>query len=162
MDKNWPVSGQVRCEELEDTHAFGERLGRALEAGDLVILHGPLGAGKTSLTQGIARGMEVKGRVTSPTFTIAREHRSRGTGPSLIHVDAYRLLGEASGAVDPVAAMDSLDMDSELHEAVVVAEWGAGLMEQLAEHYLLLSLDRTSAVEEDPDSEARIISWQWH
>ncbi|WP_151549520.1 MULTISPECIES: tRNA (adenosine(37)-N6)-threonylcarbamoyltransferase complex ATPase subunit type 1 TsaE [Corynebacterium] len=162
MLKEWPASGQERCEELEDTHAFGERLGRVLEAGDVVILDGPLGAGKTSLTQGVARGMNVKGRVTSPTFTIAREHRPRGSGPSLIHVDAYRLLGEGSGPVDPVGALDSLDMDSELHEAVVVAEWGKGLMEQLAEHYLLLTLDRHSAVEADPDSEARLISWQWH
>ncbi|KQB87433.1 tRNA (adenosine(37)-N6)-threonylcarbamoyltransferase complex ATPase subunit type 1 TsaE [Corynebacterium lowii] len=166
MRESFPAQGSLRCEQAEDTQALGEQLGAALEAGDVVLLDGPLGAGKTTLTQGIARGMGVRGRVTSPTFTIAREHRHPQGGPALIHVDAYRLLGEeagsgAAGTADPVGALDSLDLDSELESAVVVAEWGGGLVEQIAGEYLWLHLDRTTAVEEDPDSEARIISWQW-
>lgn len=154
--------GMRRCEAREDTQALGEERGAALEAGDVVLLDGPLGAGKTTLTQGIARGMGVRGRVTSPTFTIAREHPHPQGGPTLIHVDAYRLLGGggAGSPADPAGALDALDLDSELEEAVVVAEWGAGLVEQLAGEYLFVRLDRTTAVVEDPDSEARIISWQ--
>ncbi|MGV0359420.1 tRNA (adenosine(37)-N6)-threonylcarbamoyltransferase complex ATPase subunit type 1 TsaE [Corynebacterium mastitidis] len=159
MKQGFPAAGSRRCEEAEDTRELGALLGECLEAGDVVLLDGPLGAGKTTLTQGIARGMGVRGRVTSPTFTIAREHRHSQGGPSLIHVDAYRLLGEGP-ATDPVGALDALDLDSELDTAVVVAEWGEGLVEQLAGGYLLVRMDRTTAVEEDPDSEARIISWQ--
>lgn len=151
------------CEEFataEQTQAFGEKLGQELAAGDVVILDGPLGAGKTTLTQGIARGMQVKGRVTSPTFVIAREHRSTIGGPSLVHVDAYRLLGDGNSG-DPLGELDSLDLDTDLEDAVVVAEWGGGLVEQIAQRYLLISLDRESALEVNPDSHARIISWRW-
>ncbi|AKE40622.1 putative P-loop hydrolase, UPF0079-family [Corynebacterium kutscheri] len=162
MDK-FLESGSARLEHAVDTQALGEQFGRVLRAGDVVILDGPLGAGKTTFTQGIARGMQVKGRVTSPTFTIARVHRSLVDGPSLIHVDAYRLLGEddhvQSGA-DALAALDSLDLDTELDQAVVVAEWGGGLVENIAEQYIVVSFDRTTAVLADPDSEARFISWQ--
>lgn len=157
MKASFPVSGSKRCETAVETQAWGEQLGAALEAGDVVILDGPLGAGKTTLTQGIARGMNVKGRVTSPTFVIAREHRSLGAGPALIHVDAYRLL---ESGVDPSGALDSLDLDTDLMEAVVVAEWGGGLVEQLADRFLFVEVDRTTAFAEDPDSEARIITWE--
>ncbi|AKK02357.1 tRNA threonylcarbamoyl adenosine modification protein [Corynebacterium epidermidicanis] len=148
----------VRCETMEDTQAWGFKLGQSLRAGDVVILDGPLGAGKTTLTQGIARGLGVKGRVTSPTFVIAREHRSLNDGPSLVHVDAYRLL---DSGVDPLGALDSLDLDTDLLDSVVVAEWGGGLVEQIADRYLFVQLDRETAVAEDPESEARIISWEW-
>ena len=94
MRADFPARGERRFETAADTQAFGLQLGCALEAGDVVILDGPLGAGKTTFTQGLARGLNVKGRVTSPTFVIAREHRSLVDGPALIHVDAYRLLGE--------------------------------------------------------------------
>lgn len=163
MDDPRFESGSERCDEVEDTHACGERIGRLLQAGDVVILDGPLGAGKTTFTQGLARGLDVRGRVTSPTFTLAREHRPRGDGPTLIHVDAYRLLELAGGtsSADPLGALDSLDLDTELDEAVVVAEWGKGLVERIGDRYLLVTIDRHTAVEEDPDSEARIISWQW-
>lgn len=161
MIEQWPESGNVRCEDLEETHAFGERFGATLRAGDVVILNGPLGAGKTALTQGIARGMKVKGRVTSPTFTIARVHRSMVGGPDLIHMDAYRLLGEDPDAdVDAVGALDSLDLDTERDNSVVVAEWGAGFVEQIADQWWLVTIDRHTAAEEDPDSSARIIMWQ--
>lgn len=159
-----PTDGTRRCEHVGDTQALGEEWGSGFEAGDVIILDGPLGAGKTALTQGIARGMGVTGRVTSPTFVIAREHRSPTGGPTLIHVDAYRLLGEDPEAdtvdVDALGALDSLDLDSELDECVVVAEWGGGIVDQLADRYLLVHLDRDSAHEADPDSSARILSWE--
>ena len=150
MKSNFPAQGERLCEDAADTQKLGEELGAALEAGDLVVLDGPLGAGKTTFTQGIARGMGVKGRVTSPTFVIAREHSSIGNGPSLVHVDAYRL-GD-----DPLGELDALDLDSALEEAVVVAEWGGGLVEQLALRYVHVTLDRRTHAE----TEARIISWR--
>lgn len=158
--KDFAVSGARRLETAADTQAFGEEIGRALEAGDVVILDGPLGAGKTTFTQGLARGLGVKGRVTSPTFVIAREHRSLDDGPALIHVDAYRLLGEGGG--DPLGELDALDLDSALTDAVVVAEWGGGLVEQISASYLLITLDRTTATLEDPESETRLASWELH
>lgn len=150
MKSNFPEQGERLCEGTADTQKLGEELGAALEAGDLVVLDGPLGAGKTTFTQGIARGMGVKGRVTSPTFVIAREHSSIGNGPSLVHVDVYRL-GD-----DPLGELDALDLDSALEEAVVVAEWGGGLVEQLAQRYVHVTLDRRTHAE----TEARIISWR--
>ena len=150
MKSNFPEQGERLCEGAADTQKLGEELGAALEAGDLVVLDGPLGAGKTTFTQGIARGMGVKGRVTSPTFVIAREHSSIGNGPSLVHVDVYRL-GD-----DPLGELDALDLDSALEEAVVVAEWGGGLVEQLAQRYVHVTLDRRTHAE----TEARIISWR--
>ena len=113
----------------------------------------------------MAQGLQVKGRVTSPTFVIAREHRSLVGGPSLVHVDAYRLFGEdpeghSDAGADPWGALDALDLDSELDEAVVVAEWGGGLVEALSDSYVLVSFDRESAVVADPESEARLITWR--
>ena len=150
MKSKFPEQGERLCEDAADTQKLGEELGAVLEAGDLVVLDGPLGAGKTTFTQGIARGMGVKGRVTSPTFVIAREHSSIGDGPSLVHVDAYRL-GD-----DPLGELDALDLDSALEDAVVVAEWGGGLVEQLAQRYVHVTLDRRTHAE----TEARIISWR--
>ena len=162
MKPPFTEKGTVECDTAEDTKALGERLGAALEAGDVVILDGPLGAGKTTLTQGIARGMGVKGRVTSPTFIIAREHKASISGrPALVHVDAYRLLDSVggTGAVDPLGELDALDLDTELTDSVVVAEWGGGLVEQIASRYLLVELDRETRANEDPESQGRIISW---
>lgn len=150
MKSTFPAQGERLCERAQDSQTLGEELGQALEAGDLVVLDGPLGAGKTTFTQGIARGMGVKGRVTSPTFVIAREHSSIGNGPSLVHVDAYRL-GD-----DPLGELDALDLDSALEDAVVVAEWGGGLVEQLAQRYVHVTFDRRTHAE----TEARIISWR--
>lgn len=142
----------------EDMRDLGEQIGRMLSPGELVILDGPLGAGKTTLTQGIARGMEVRGRVTSPTFTIAREHRPlEQDGATLIHVDAYRLFGEEGPGSegDAFDALDSLDLDTDLEDSVVVAEWGAGLAEVLSDRYLLVSIDRSRT------DDARVVTWQW-
>ncbi len=120
----------------KDTLRFGRAIGGLLEPGDLVLLSGPLGAGKTVLAKGIAEGLGVEGRVSSPTFIIAREHRPApgGRGIPLVHVDAYRL-GE------DLAQLDDLDLDTELVEAAVVIEWGE-VGERLSEDYLLISITR--------------------
>jgi tRNA threonylcarbamoyladenosine biosynthesis protein TsaE len=117
---------------VADTQAFGRQLATLLRAGDLVVLAGPLGAGKTALTQGIGAGLGVPGPVTSPTFVLARVHR--GGRVPLVHVDAYRLSG--------MADVDDLDLDATTEEAVTVVEWGHGLVEQLADEHLVVELDR--------------------
>lgn len=111
---------QLRVQDPDEMHALGVRLGQALAAGDLVILTGPLGAGKTTLTRGIGEGLGVRGPVQSPTFVLARTHPSLAGGVPLVHVDAYRLAGAEE--------LDDLDIDFE--RSVVVAEWGAGLVEE--------------------------------
>lgn len=118
----------------EETRSFGEHLAARLGPGDLVILTGDLGAGKTTLTQGIGAGLGVRGSITSPTFVIARVHPSLGDGPELVHVDAYRLGGAPE--------LDDLDLDTDVDEAVTVVEWGEGLAESLAVDRLELSLKR--------------------
>ncbi len=126
---------------VEDTKALGACLGALLRAGDLVVLTGPLGAGKTALTQGIGAGMGVQGRVASPTFVIARVHPAgRAGGAPLVHVDAYRLR-----SFDEV---DDLDLDVDADASVTVVEWGAGLVEQLAEARLEITLERRDDTEE--------------
>jgi tRNA threonylcarbamoyladenosine biosynthesis protein TsaE len=130
--KRLPV--EVTAPSPDDTRAVGERLAALLRAGDLVLLTGELGAGKTTLTQGIGAGLEVRGSVTSPTFVIARGHQSLTGGPSLVHVDAYRLGG--------VAELDDLDLDTSLDESITVVEWGEGLAEGLADDRLDVVLTR--------------------
>jgi len=123
-----------RLATAQDTAALGRRLGALLRAGDLVVLSGDLGAGKTTLTQGLADGLGVRGPVTSPTFVIARVHPSLGGGPPLVHVDAYRL--------GSLAEVEDLDLDASAGEAVTVVEWGAGLVEDLAGDRLEVDLQR--------------------
>ncbi len=126
----------MRTSTVEDTQALGARLAQLLRPGDLVILNGPLGAGKTALAQGIGAGLEVDGEVTSPTFVIARIHR--GGRIPLVHADAYRL-----GAVtDPRGEVDSLDLDASLEDSVTLVEWGEGMAEQLSDAYLEIRIDR--------------------
>ena len=126
------VSRRVRLGTVGDTQAWGARLGALLKAGDLLVLTGGLGAGKTSLAQGIAEGLGVRGPITSPTYVIARVHPSLIGGPDLVHVDAYRLGG--------LAELDDLDLDASLEDAVTVVEWGRGVAEQLSEDYLEVTL----------------------
>ena len=128
------VPTALRIATDADMRALGRRLARRLRAGDLVILAGPLGAGKTTLVQGIGAGLGVRGPVTSPTFVIARVHPVvSGSGPALVHADAYRL-----GGIDEV---DDLDLDTDAASAVTVVEWGAGLAEGLAEDRLEISIE---------------------
>ena len=127
--------------DLAATRALGARLAGGLRAGDLLVLSGPLGAGKTSLTQGIGEALGVRGAVTSPTFVLARVHR----GPlPLVHVDAYRLR-EAGARLD----LDDLDLDAALEDAVTVVEWGEGLAERLTDSWLEVRLDRPQAGADD-------------
>ena len=120
------------------TRAAGLDFAQSLGAGDLVILSGELGAGKTTFTQGLAEGLGVRGPITSPTFVLARVHPSLVGGPALVHVDAYRLGG--------LAELDDLDLDASVDESVTVVEWGEGKAEVLAEGregYYVVHFDRS-------------------
>ena len=148
------AEGTAELPTAADTIALGARLGSDLRAGDVVVLSGPLGAGKTVLAKGIAEAMDVDGPVTSPTFVLARVHPPRRTdAPAMIHVDMYRLLDHAG--VDLLGELDSLDLDTELDDAVVVVEWGEGLAERLSEHHLDVRLERAR------ETELRTAVWRW-
>ena len=118
------VDEQAVVSTADQMRGLGSRLAELLRAGDLVVLSGPLGAGKTTLAQGIGAGLGVRGQVTSPTFVIARMHPSLRSGPDLVHADAYRLGSRAE--------VDDLDLDADLATSVTVVEWGEGLVEALA------------------------------
>ena len=187
-------AGTATLTRAEDTIALGARLGEQLRAGDVVVLSGPLGAGKTVLAKGIAEAMDVDGPVTSPTFVLARVHPARRPGtPAMVHVDVYRLLDQPGaagpatsqpgaagpatsepgaagpatsepGAAGPATSqpgaallgeLDSLDLDTDLDDAVVVVEWGEGLAERLSERHLDIRLDRAA------DSDVRTATWRW-
>jgi tRNA threonylcarbamoyladenosine biosynthesis protein TsaE len=124
----------ARVPTSEAMRAIGARLAGVLRAGDVVLLTGDLGAGKTTLTQGIATGLGVRDAVTSPTFVIAREHAAGAGRPVLVHVDAYRLSGPPE--------LDDLDLDTALEKAVTVVEWGAGVAEGLADNRLEVAIYR--------------------
>lgn len=148
------LEGTAELPTAADTVAFGARLGTDLRAGDVVVLSGPLGAGKTVLAKGIAQAMDVEGAVTSPTFVLARVHPARRPGtPALVHVDVYRLLDHAGA--DLLAELDSLDLDTDLDDAVVVVEWGEGLAERLSERHLDIRLER------DSETDVRTAVWRW-
>lgn len=118
----------------EDTRAYGERIGALLTAGDLVVLSGPLGAGKTVLVKGIAAGMGITERISSPTFVLARVHAAGARGVGLVHVDAYRLGGD-------LTELEDLGVDTG-GDVAVVAEWGEGLLDRIADDVLLVRIDR--------------------
>lgn len=136
-----------RASTPEQTKALARATAGLLRAGDLLVLTGGLGAGKTTFTQGLAEGLGVRGPITSPTFVVAREHPSLVDGPPLVHVDAYRL----GGATE----LDDLDLDAELDRAVTVVEWGAGLAEELSASWLelIFSVD---------DQDTRTITYRGH
>ena len=159
----WPADSLYRLAEgsavsltvstADEMRELGRRLASAAAAGDLVILSGGLGAGKTTLTKGIGDGLRVRGPITSPTFVIARVHpplgrAPDGPGPSLVHADAYRLGG--------VLELDDLDLDTDLASSVTVVEWGEGLAEGLADDRLEIS------IEPDPDGETRTVRLRGH
>nr|WP_241005425.1 tRNA (adenosine(37)-N6)-threonylcarbamoyltransferase complex ATPase subunit type 1 TsaE [Nocardioides sp. zg-1228] len=140
--------------DAETMRRLGARVGASLVAGDLVVLTGELGAGKTTFTQGLGEGLGVRGGVTSPTFVIARVHPALGEGPDLVHVDAYRL-----GGLDE---LDDLDLDTSLDTAVTVVEWGAGLAEGLAESRLEVVIERTVGdAPADDGADPRRVSLRW-
>jgi tRNA threonylcarbamoyladenosine biosynthesis protein TsaE len=143
------VTGDVEivARTADDTRAVGAQLASLLQPGDLVVLSGDLGAGKTTLTQGLGAALQVRGDVTSPTFVISRVHPSLASGPALVHVDAYRLGG--------VAELDDLDLDTSVEEAVTVVEWGSGVAEVLADDRLEVELLRASADRVEVDGETR-------
>jgi tRNA threonylcarbamoyladenosine biosynthesis protein TsaE len=138
--------------DADAMRALGRMVGGLVRPGDLVVLSGELGAGKTTFTQGLGAGLGVRGDVTSPTFVIARVHPSLSGGPALVHVDAYRL-----GGVDE---LDDLDLDASLEESVTVVEWGTGIAEGLADARLEVRIARATGAPhpgstddpEDPDT----------
>ena len=146
-----PAPTHHEAPDAEAMRALGERLAGDLHAGDLVVLSGGLGAGKTTLTQGVGAGLGVRGGVTSPTFVIARVHPSLVGGPALVHVDAYRLGG--------IHELDDLDLDASLDEAVTVVEWGTGVAEGLDASRLEVRISRAEgdAVSADGELDPRTV-----
>ncbi len=117
-----------------ETKALGKKLGALLKAGDCVLLAGELGAGKTTFTQGLASALKIKGDVTSPTFVIAREHKSLTDGPNLVHVDAYRL--------STLAEISQLDLVTDIETAILVVEWGKGLVNDLVAEPIQITINQ--------------------
>ncbi|MBB1482266.1 tRNA (adenosine(37)-N6)-threonylcarbamoyltransferase complex ATPase subunit type 1 TsaE [Tessaracoccus sp. MC1865] len=132
MGRDLPVIIDVPT--AEDMRSLGRRLAGLLRKGDVIVATGDLGAGKTTLTQGIGEGLGVTGPIISPTFVISRVHPHPGEGPALVHVDAYRLGGSAEFA--------DIDLDASLSEAVTIVEWGSGLAEWLADSRLEIDIER--------------------
>lgn len=124
--------GEREVASAAEMEQLGRAFGAVLRAGDLVVLTGPLGAGKTTLTRGIAAALDVRGRVQSPTFVIARTHPSQGDGPALVHVDAYRL--GTDGELD--------DLDIDFARSIVIAEWAAPFAAAVADVWWEVEIDR--------------------
>ena len=135
----------VRTETADETRAVGASLAHLLKAGDMVILVGDLGAGKTTLGQGLGAALGVRGRVTSPTYIVSRVHRSQEAGPDLIHVDAYR--------VEDDLDMETVDLEASLEDSVTVVEWGQGKADRLSADRFELTLQF-----DGEDEDARKIS----
>ena len=135
----------VRTETADETRAVGASLAHLLKAGDMVILVGDLGAGKTTLVQGLGAALGVRGRVTSPTYIVSRVHRSQKGGPDLIHVDAYR--------VEDDLDMETVDLEASLEDSVTVVEWGQGKADRLSADRFELTLQF-----DGEDEDARKIS----
>ena len=135
----------VHTRDADGTREVARALAGVLQAGDLLVLDGPLGAGKTTFTQGLGAGLGVRGPIASPTFVIERVHPSLGDGPDLVHVDAYRLGGGGE--------IDDLDLEADLDRAVTVVEWGRDRVEHLSDSFLLVVLERPDQVDDplDPD-----------
>lgn len=134
----WERSLEVRT--AAETHALAAALGAVLETGDLLVLTGELGAGKTTFTQGLGEGLGVRAGIISPTFVLVRIHPNlpegpRPGGPDLVHVDAYRL--------ESAAEIDDIDLENTLDSAVTVVEWGRGRVEHLSDSRLEVELHRT-------------------
>ena len=144
------VLGTHDVPDAEAMRDLGRLVAEPLRPGDVVVLTGELGAGKTTFTQGLGAGLGVRGDVTSPTFVISRVHPSTVGGPALVHVDAYRLGG--------IAELDDLDLDTSLEDSVTVVEWGEGIAEGLAESRLEVRIERAVGAEGDPDLDPRRVT----
>ncbi|TFC50479.1 tRNA (adenosine(37)-N6)-threonylcarbamoyltransferase complex ATPase subunit type 1 TsaE [Cryobacterium sp. TMT2-17-1] len=118
--------------DADSMHEFGRTVAGLLQAGDLIVLTGPLGAGKTTFTRGLGEGLQVRGSVTSPTFVLARTHPSTIGGPPLVHVDAYRL----------GSALELDDLDIDFVRSIVVVEWGRGMLIGIADSWLDIEIER--------------------
>lgn len=132
-------SARLKIPDPEAMRALGERIASSLRAGDLVLVGGELGAGKTTFAQGVGAGLGIRGPVTSPTFVIARVHPSLSGGPPLVHADAYRLRGWAE--------LEDLDLEATLDQAVTVVEWGEGLAEGLGPDRLEVHIHRSEGAD---------------
>lgn len=143
LTRSLPVAVQVP--DAEAMRRLGEKLAQVLRAGDVIVATGELGAGKTTLTQGIGEGLDVDGPVISPTFVLSRIHPPRGSGPGLVHVDAYRL-----SSADELA---DIDLQSTLATSVTLVEWGAGLAEWLSDEPLEIDIQRS----DDPADDQRTV-----
>ena len=141
--KETAMNARIVVPTVDDIQTVGAAIARHAKGGDLVMLNGALGAGKTTMTQGIARELGVKGRVQSPTFVIAQIHH--GTNLDLVHVDAYRL--------ESMEELDALDLDTTLDEALTVVEWGAGKTEVLSEDRLEIKIERPEGGEDETEPE---------
>jgi tRNA threonylcarbamoyladenosine biosynthesis protein TsaE len=130
----WSV--ELTAASAAGTQALAARIGAVLQAGDLLVLAGELGAGKTTFTQGLGEGLGVRPGIISPTFVLVRSHPSLGTGPDLVHVDAYRLGSDAE--------IDDIDLENTLDSAVTVVEWGRGRVEHLSDSWLDITLVRST------------------
>ncbi|MGA0733136.1 MAG: tRNA (adenosine(37)-N6)-threonylcarbamoyltransferase complex ATPase subunit type 1 TsaE [Candidatus Nanopelagicales bacterium] len=122
----------IKTHSKEETQKLAQKLAKKLNAGDVVLLSGNLGVGKTTFTQGLAKTLQVKGQITSPTFVIARLHKSLQDGPDLLHVDAYRL--------NSLAEIQDLDLVSDLSHAVVIVEWPREMVNDLSENPIKIEI----------------------
>lgn len=147
MSDAWQA--ETAAGDADTTRELAGRLAGILAGGDLIVLSGELGAGKTTFTQGLGAGLGVAGRVISPTFVIARRHRGTGGRPDLVHVDAYRL-----GSPEE---LDDLDLESGAEDAVTVVEWGRGLVDQLAESRLEIDIVRPTGTGEDGETRRIVV-----
>ena len=123
---------KLQVRDADEMHALGIRIGKKLQAGDLVVLVGPLGAGKTTLTRGVGEALGAVGNVSSPTFVIARTHKRESGEAPMVHVDAYRL-----GSADE---LDDLDID--FPKSIVLVEWGKGMLDGISENLLEVEIER--------------------
>ena len=132
---------EFQIQDPEQMHQLGLAIAKVLKSGDLLLLNGPLGAGKTTLTRGIGEGLGALGTVQSPTFVLARTHRTT-VGPKLVHVDAYRLN----------SALELDDLDIDFANSIVVVEWARDYIDGIAEHWLLVDINRES------EDESRLVT----
>ena len=132
---------EFQIQNPEQMHQLGLAIAKVLKSGDLLLLNGPLGAGKTTLTRGIGEGLGASGTVQSPTFVLARTHRT-AVGPKLVHVDAYRLN----------SALELDDLDIDFANSIVVVEWARDYIDGIAEHWLLVDINR------DSEDESRLVA----